>query len=160
MPKRNSKPKYQNLKLKNLSQRISESKRDDAWLLLRLNRLWFHHFADILLTNPANPVIIKFGRFSKFRLGSVRLEKVSKKTYITITSLFKDETIPVAVVDQTIAHELVHYTHGFSSYRRKMHKYPHEGGIVNRELKLRGLIHLINAYKKWVQQYRRQISTL
>lgn len=68
--------------------------------------------------------------------------------------MFKDPGIPVEVVDHTIGHELCHYTHGFSSPKRKMHRYPHSGGVIQRELEERNLHHLVVAYKKWVKKYR------
>lgn len=132
----------------------SQNTRDNQWLLSRLDYLWTNYFADV---EQANPIFIKFGKWSKLRLGSIRLEKGNRHTHITITSMFKDEKIPTKVVDQTIAHELCHYTHGFSSFRPRLHKFPHEGGIVNRELKSRGLMHLVIAYKKWVKKYKAQI---
>lgn len=132
--------------------RIVSSKRDDTWLLSRLDYLWTSFFADV---SQVNPVFINFGRFSKLRLGSVRLDRATKKTYITITGLFKDESIPIEVVDQTIAHELCHYAHGFSSPKPKLHKYPHHGGIINKELRSRGLEYLVKAYAKWLKTYRK-----
>lgn len=127
------------------------SQRDENWLLSRLDHLWTNFFPDVPQTNP---VFISFGRYSKFRLGSVRLDRKTKKTYITLTGMFRDERIPVEVIDQTIAHELCHYAHGFSSPRPRLHKYPHYGGIINSELRRRGLENLIKAYAKWLREYR------
>ncbi len=143
------------MKKSSLSERISSSKRDDAWLLSRLDYLWSNFFADV---TQINPVFIGFGRYSKYRLGSVRLEKTTKKTYITLTGMFKDERIPTEVVDQTIAHELCHYAHGFSSPKARLHKYPHYGGIINKELRSRGLEYLIKAYAKWLKDYRKSLD--
>src|SRR5579884_1652945 len=108
----------------NVSERISKSKRDDAWLLSRLEYLWSNFFDNV---DQVNPVFINFGRYSKFRLGSIRFDSISRNSYITITGMFKDPNIPVEVVDHTIAHELCHYTHGFSSPKTRLHKYPHSG---------------------------------
>lgn len=135
-----------------INQRVLSSKRDDTWLLSRLDYLWTNFFADV---SQINPVFINFGRLSKLRLGSVRLDRATKKTYITITGLFKDENVPVEVVDQTIAHELCHYAHGFSSPKPRLHKYPHYGGVINKELRGRGLEYLIKAYAKWLKEYRK-----
>jgi hypothetical protein len=147
MPSRSSKKP-------SISEIISTSSRNDAWLLARLDYLWSRYFADV---TQENPVFIGFGKYSKFRLGSIRLEKISSKTYITISGLFKDERIPIEVVDHTIAHELCHYAHGFSSPRPRLHKYPHYGGIINKELRGRGLEHLIKAYAKWLRKYRQTL---
>lgn len=129
--------------------------RDDKWLLSRLDYLWSEFFQDI---PQINPVFIKFGRFSKFRFGSIKMESGSDKTYITITSMFKNTRVPQEIVDHTIAHELCHYTHGFSSPHRRLHQFPHEGGIIRKEMQSRGLIHLFIAYKKWAKNYRLELK--
>lgn len=139
---------------KSLSQKLSQSPRNDNWLLSRLDFLWSGYFTDV---KQVNPVFIRFGRYSKFRLGSIRFDKFSKKSYITITSLFKDEAVPVEVVDHTIAHELCHYTHGFSSPKPRLHRYPHHGGVIRRELGARGLGQLNDAYRKWLKGYRKSL---
>lgn len=122
-----------------------------------------------------NPLKIKFGREAKYRFGSIKL--VSDKSYkrvkgvrgllnlkgeprksiITITSMFAQEKVPAEVVQYTISHELCHYAHGFSSANKRLFKYPHHGGIVNREITERGGEHLIHAFKKWLKEYRKEI---
>lgn len=72
--------------------------------------------------------------------------------------MFKDSKIPTDVVDHTLAHELVHYTHGFSSKRVRMHKYPHAGGIVQKEMRKRGMGYLIQSYKFWIKGYKKELS--
>lgn len=129
--------------------------RNDAWLIYRLDHLWSNYFADV---KQINPVFIRFGRYSKFRLGSIRLERITKKTFITITGMFKDERIPTEVVDHTIAHELCHYTHGFSSPKARLHKYPHHGGVIKRELEGRKLHYLVKSYSVWLKEYRKDLS--
>lgn len=128
--------------------------RDDRWLLFRLDFIWNKYFPDIPQTNK---VFIKFGRFAKYRLGSIKLDKKAKASIITITSMFKDMRISGEVIDHTIGHELVHYAHGFSSTHPKLHRYPHAGGIVKKEMQERGMEHLFNAYKSWMKEYRQQI---
>lgn len=130
---------------------MNQSGRDDKWLLSRLDIIWSNYFANIA---QINPVFIRFGRYSKFRLGSIKFDPKTKKSYITITSMFKDPKMPVDIVDHTIAHELCHYTHGFSSPKKRLHRYPHSGGVIRKELEDRGLQHLTIAYKKWVKQYK------
>ncbi len=129
--------------------------RNDIWLLSRLDFIWSTHFSDVV---QKNKVYIKFGRYAKYRLGSIRLNRKTKDTHIIISALFKDESIPQAVVDQTIGHELVHYAHGFSSIHPKLHKYPHAGGVVNKEMKQRGMEHLYTAYKDWIKVYRKMLT--
>jgi hypothetical protein len=131
--------------------RQPDDHRDDIWLLSRLDYLWSNYFPNV---NQDNPVFIKFGRYSKFRLGSIKFDYRTKKSYITITGMFKDKSIPVEVIDHTIAHELCHYTHGFSSPRPQLHQYPHSGGVIKREMEERNLGHLHKAYQKWVKTYR------
>ncbi|MBI2039898.1 hypothetical protein HYT18_02400 [Candidatus Microgenomates bacterium] len=126
-------------------------KRDNQWLLSRLDFIWSRYFADIPQTNK---VFISFGRFAKLRLGSIKFDKKTKATIITITSMFRDLSIPQQVVDHTIGHELTHYTHGFSSTHPRLHKYPHAGGVVRKEMIARGMGHLSDAYKSWIKSYR------
>lgn len=147
MPIFNSKVKLHNL-------RTNDKKRDNIWLLSRLDYLWSTYFSDV---TQDNPIFIHFGRYSRFRLGSIRYDQVTKKSVITITSMFKDLNIPAEVVDHTIGHELCHYTHGFSSPKTKLHKYPHHGGVIQKELEERNLHHLVVAYKQWVKEYREQL---
>lgn len=128
--------------------------RDNSWLLSRLDYLWDKYFSDI---PQKNTVFIKFGRFAKFRLGSIKLTKHTKTSIITITAMFRDRGIPAEVIDHTIGHELVHYAHGFSSTHPRLHRYPHAGGVVKKEMEERGMGYLHNAYKSWVKEYRKQI---
>ena len=128
--------------------------RNDNWLLSKLDLLWTKYFSEM---DQTNHIFIKFGRYSKFRLGSIKLDRKTSKSYITITSMFKDLKIPEAVVEHTIAHELVHYAHGFSSKRTRLHKYPHAGGVVKKEMEERGLGKLNQAYKVWIKSYREKL---
>ncbi len=133
---------------------FSVQNRDNNWLLSRLYFIWYKHFSDI---DQTNPVHIKFGRYSKYRLGSIKLNRKTDHSYIVITSMFKQKNIPVEVVDHTLAHELVHYAHGFSSKRTRLHKYPHAGGVVQREMEKRGMGYLNSAYKVWIKEYRKKL---
>jgi len=136
------------------------TRRDNTWLLSRLDYLWSKYFADV---PQSNKVFIKFGRYSKYRLGSICLNRETggvygtKASYITITAMFKDLGIPQEVVDHTIGHELVHYAHGFSSNNPRLHKYPHAGGVVKREMAERGMNNLYCAYKEWIKEYRKKL---
>ncbi len=130
--------------------------RDDKWLLSRLDHIWTNYFANVA---QINPVFIKFGRYSKLRLGSIKMDRVKKHSQITITSMFKDPNIPVEVIDHTIGHELCHYTHGFSSPKPRMHKYPHHGGVIKQELQARGLEHLSKAYTAWMKEYKQELKS-
>lgn len=128
--------------------------RDNTWLLSRLDFLWSKYFPEV---PQSNKVFIKFGRYAKYRLGSIKLNRKTKASFITITAMFKDLKIPSEVVDHTIGHELVHYAHGFSSTQPRLHKYPHAGGVVQKEMDERGMGYLHKAYTLWVEQYRKQL---
>ena len=136
---------------------IHPQTRDNVWLLSRLNFLWEAHFKDV---EQINPVFIQFGRFSRLRLGSIKYDPRIGHSIITITAMFKDVNIPVAVVDHTIAHELTHYTQGFSSPHKRSQKHPHQGGVVDKEMAGRGLENIIKEYKKWLKLYREELQTV
>lgn len=136
---------------------MKRNSRDDAWLLSRLDYIWSNYFMDV---EQINKVFIRFGRYSKLRLGSIRMDKNSKSSFITITGMFRDLAVPVEVIDHTIAHELCHYTHGFSSPKPKLHKYPHHGKVIKKELEDRGLVNLIKAYSDWIKSYRNEFLRL
>lgn len=130
-------------------------KRDDVWLLSRLDYIWTNFFPDV---KQSNKIFIRFGRHARLRLGSIKLDRKRGNTMITITSLFKDPKVPQEVIDHTIAHELCHYTHGFSSPHPKLHRYPHHGGLIRKEMAARGLSFLTEAYKNWIKLYRKQLE--
>lgn len=152
---------------------LSTTMRDNAWLEKQLKYLLVRYFGNIRLTNP---IEVKFGREAKFRFGSIKLVKPRglsvlrgfrsirrikrdqpQKSLITITGMFKDESVPVGVVHYTLAHELCHYAHGFSSTNKKLFRFPHHGGVINRELTERGAQALIPVFKAWLKDYRKQI---
>lgn len=156
-------------------------KRDEKWLKIQLEYLLKKYFQNIKMHEP---IEIKWGQEAKFRFGSIKLIPRSrarlrrgfvgrgsikrligvvkpgdmpKKSIITITSMFKSQKISTRVVQYTIAHELCHYAHGFSSSNRRLFRHPHHGGVVNRELTERGAEDLISAFKKWLKDYRKMI---
>jgi len=129
--------------------------RNNAWLENRLNRIWQKYFPDVKRTNP---IIVRFGREAKYRFGSIRLDFRSKISFITINGSFRRNSLPVQVIDHTLAHELVHYAQGFSSENRRLHRYPHRGGVIDEELRQRGLNHLVLFYKHWVSQYKKSLK--
>src|SRR3989338_3330976 len=116
--------------------------RNHKWLENQLDLLLRKYFGDISITTP---IEIQFGREAKYRFGSIKLYRNKK------------QDVPVKVVAYTIAHELCHYAHGFSSTNRRLFKFPHHGGIVNAELQKRGANDLITAYKKWLKTYRQTV---
>ena len=142
--------------------------RDNKYLENLLYDLWENNFCDVARLNL---VAIKYGKHSKRQLGSIRLikdrdtfdryikrYKLDKDLFdnesvslINITRYFMYDYVPEYVIKATIAHELCHYTHGFSSPLEKKFKYPHQGGVVRKELKARGLYETYLDSKRWLK---------
>ena len=119
--------------------------RDDQWLNERLNVIQNIYFLDIDVAD----VYIKFYGKARYRLGSIR--KIDKISHIRVNGALADAGIPDFIIDEVIAHELVHYYHGFGSSRERFFKYPHRGGIVEMELQRRGAGHLRRSSKSWLE---------
>ncbi|MEK7461127.1 MAG: hypothetical protein AAB647_02845 [Patescibacteria group bacterium] len=126
----------------------STNERTNAWLTAQLDAVWTAYFSDV---PRANPVMIVFGKKARARLGSIRQK--NGHTTITITGYFRNVAVPENVVHETIAHELVHYTHGFESPLPKLYRYPHEGRIVQNELASRGLKASHQATRAWLKSH-------
>lgn len=122
--------------------------RDDEWLAQKLNQIWQLLFPEI---ERKNNVVIRFKGKWKNKFGHIKRLK-NKDTEIAINSLFKNELVPEYVIDTTIAHELIHYSHGFQSPLPRRYKHPHAGGIVRRELLKRGFGHMIRKEKKFTKR--------
>lgn len=140
--------------------------RDNEYLTNLMYFLWENHFNDV---ERKNKVIIKFGRASKRQLGCIKwvtdktrvktiLKNVRKYfdddqriTLITITSLFKDERVPEFVIKATVAHEIIHYAHGFYSPLKKLYNHPHKGGIIAKEMRKRDLGEILKQSKSWLK---------
>ncbi len=146
-----------------------EEKRTNEYLEESMYKLWDENFSDI---PRKNLVLIHFGKFSIQRLGSIKwADKRSKIksllnnkkdylgvdddkriTVITITRYFEELYVPEFVIDATIAHELVHYAHGFHSPLRQIYDKPHQGNIVKKELISRGLGCQIAEADEWLKK--------
>lgn len=128
--------------------------RDDTWLETRLGQIWKLLFPDI---ERKNNVVVRFkGRWEN-KFGHIKSLK-DGSSEIAINGLFRHYDVPEYMIDVTIAHELCHYMHGFSSPHEKKYKHPHKGGIVSRELRARGFGHLLRlerdfARKVWPEIY-------
>lgn len=143
--------------------------RDNKYLENILWDLWDNNFCDV---PRKNLVIIKFGKFSKRQLGSIKLANgrtkikslIRKKEYelnvqddksitvVTVTRFFQKDVVPEFVIRATIAHELCHYTHGFQSPLEKKFDKPHQGNIINKELAKRGLLEEEKKADKWLKE--------
>lgn len=129
--------------------------RDDKFLEGRLKIILDRHFADVA---QPKEIIIKYGRRAKKRLGSIGLKQCadgSCQSQILINGHFRHPSVPHFVIDATIAHELCHYTHGFSSPLPQLFEFPHQGDVVDRELECRGLGHLVQAELAWLRRHWR-----
>lgn len=93
--------------------------------------------------------ILPRGKAGKFGMTG---EGKHKPTIITINGLFKDKTVPEFIIDSVIAHEMVHYAHGFASPHDKKHDTPHAGGVIKKEMRERGLEDLFTLQKKWLKE--------
>ena len=123
--------------------------RDDLWLHRELNYLWSVFFRDV---PRANTVEVSYGGFWKTRVGLITLSLNGRKTLIRINGFLRFPQVPDYVVTATIAHELVHYSHGFGSPLSQRYPHPHRGGVVNRELVQRGLGLEQGLSSKWLKE--------
>lgn len=121
--------------------------RDDLFLIERLENLWNASFSDVEKNNKIN---IRFKGRWKNKFGHIKKLK-NGESEIVINGYFKNESVPDYIIDLTIAHELVHYSHGFNSPLPKLYKHPHKGGVVNKELKKRGFKELLKLERKWIK---------
>ena len=125
--------------------------RNISWLHARAEYIWQRHFADI---PQDTPIRVRWGQRSYRRLGSIMLKHSASGTaysQITISSLLQDPEIPTLVIDQIIAHEIVHYVHGFGSERKRDLGHPHQGGVIVKEFQKRGLWELYRYYQSWMK---------
>lgn len=131
--------------------------RDNTWLASRLKTIHQQYFADVPINNK---ILVRFGRSSRTRFGSIIAKPykghTQPVTFISINSLFKDEAVPEYVIDATLMHEFVHYAHGFHSPLERQYKYPHKGGIVNREIRARGAGSTLDQQRKWVKEFYKE----
>lgn len=125
--------------------------RDTDWLKNRVHDIWHKYFADI---PQETPIKASWGQRSYRRLGSIVLknpQSANPYSQITISSLLRDAEVPSLIIDQIIAHEIVHYVHGFGSERKRVLKHPHQGGVIVKEFQKRGLWELYRYYQSWMK---------
>ncbi len=120
--------------------------RDDIWLKERFEQIWSLFFPEVEKRN----VYINFKGRWKNKFGHIKKGK-NNRSEIAINSLFKDERVPEDVIKLTIAHEIVHYMHGFHSHLPKRYDHPHKGGVVDKELKKKGFGYALSKEKSWVK---------
>ncbi|GHO69265.1 hypothetical protein KSC_081570 [Ktedonobacter sp. SOSP1-52] len=123
-----------------------------------LEHIWKSYFADI---QPVNEVCIAYCYPWKTRLGVIRMTLDENTSFIGINSLLQVAQVPECVLITTIAHELVHYVHGFGSPRPRLYQHPHANSVVDKELEQRSLgeqLYLCNEWvdKEWYPFYDKQ----
>jgi hypothetical protein len=127
------------------------SLRDNKWLRERFIYIWKRYFSDCPIINK---ITIKFGRPTRTRLGSIKPGRKlgNDHSIITINGYFQDPEIPDFVVDSVIAHEFMHYAHGFASPHEQAFAHPHKGGVVDWDLKERGLEDILKLERRWLKE--------
>ena len=120
--------------------------RDDAWLETRFNQIWQLFFPDVEKRN----ISIRWKGRWKNKFGHITSKQ--GRAEIAVNKFFKDIRVPEEVIKVTIAHEIVHYSHGFHSHLPKQYRHPHKGNIVNKELIKRGFRHEISRERAWYKK--------
>ena len=116
-------------------------------LNLYLDALWSRHFADVARLNA---IQIAYGASWKRRLGLIRLSADMTISFIGINALLSLPEVPEYVLVTTIAHELVHYSHGFGSPLLRRYDHPHANRAVERELECRELASYLHCCNQWI----------
>lgn len=131
-------------------QDLEPVRRDERWLEDEVDDIWARYFAD---TPRVNQVDVGWRRPWKRRLGVISLSQDERTTRIGLNCLLARPEVPHCVPLITVAHELVHYAHGFGSPLPRKYRHPHQGGVVVRELKERGLEGAHHEYADWIDQH-------
>ncbi len=127
--------------------------RDDKFLKEKLNYIWQLAFLDV---ERKNNISVRFKGKWKNKFGHIKKLK-NGDSEIVVNGFFKNEVIPEYIIELTIAHELVHYSHGFNSPLPKLYSHPHKGGIVNKDLKKRGFTDSLKLERRWIKNEWRNI---
>lgn len=133
--------------LRNVGPDLRALKRDNIWLGEHLAFVWDRYFPD---TPCANPVDIAFAKNWKARLGLITYCSDKNTSNIRLNSLLRHPEVPECITTVTIAHEMVHYSHGFGSSLPRCYDHPHRGNVVEKELLARGLGQEYEEYLDWI----------
>ncbi len=118
--------------------------RDAAWLQNRIDLIIKNHFSDVA---QGYPITVSFGIRAQYRFGTISAK--GGKCFIRMNYLFTDPEVPDFVIDETLAHELVHYAHGFGSGLPRLYEHPHQGGVIDIEFAKRGLLGVHHQAEEW-----------
>ncbi len=114
-----------------------------------LNAIWRHHFTDM---PRVNSVLIDYCYPWKSRLGLIRLSVDASVTFIGINALLQVQQVPDYVLITTIAHEMVHYSHGFGSPLPRCFKHPHANKVVDEALEQRNMGAYLKRCNEWIDK--------
>lgn len=120
--------------------------RDDAWLQTRFDQIWDLFFPEV----EKRDVSIRWKGKWKNKFGHI--SRKNSKTEIVVNTFFRDLRVPEDIIKLTIAHEIVHYMHGFHSHLPKKYRHPHKNGVVDSELKRKGFGYALKLEKKWIKE--------
>lgn len=128
--------------------------RDTQWLKERLSFIIASYFPDVA---QGYPITVSFGIRARYRFGTIIAR--GGQCIIRLNQLFTDPEVPLYVIDETLAHEFVHYAHGFGSGLPRLYEHPHKGGIIEAEFERRGFTpthHMAEAWRKqnWAEFYQ------
>ena len=115
-----------------------------------LETIWQRYFSDVPCMNE---VQIAYCAPWKTRLGLIRMTVDEAISFIGINALLQQHTVPEYLLVTTIAHELVHYAHGFGSPLPRLYTHPHANNVVNKELTRRGLKEYVQLSDEWIDNY-------
>jgi len=114
-----------------------------------LNAIWQRHFMDM---PRVNSVSIDYCYPWKSRLGLIRLSVDASVTFIGINALLQLQQVPDYVLITTIAHEMVHYSHGFGSPLPRCFKHPHANKVVDKALEQREMGMYLRCCNEWIDK--------
>lgn len=114
-----------------------------------LEHIWHTYFRDI---PRINTVHIAYSYPWKNRLGLIRLSPDQENTHIGLNTLLQLPQVPEFVLTITVAHELVHYAHGFGSPLPRLCEHPHANKVVDCELERRNLGELLHYCNEWIDK--------
>jgi hypothetical protein len=73
-------------------------------------------------------------------------------SFIGVNALLQHRFVPEYVLITTIAHEMVHYAHGFGSPLPRPYVHPHANNVVNNELEKRGIGNYVQQCDAWIDK--------
>ncbi len=121
--------------------------RDQDWLVDRFNMLLKTYFSDVRM---GYPIVLSYGIRAQRRFGSI--SERNRQAIIRLNALFAHPDVPEMIIDATLAHEMVHYVHGFCSGLPRKVKFPHADRAIEKELEKRGLLVMYDESEVWLKK--------